>query len=163
MELTTFHTLTCLVALVLAGQGSTGPVPGRSRRSDDLDPLEAVVGGLSEKVDHLTAQLQAQDSQLKSQGAVIAAMEQPVAFTATFPSADIMKNMAHDGDVEVDLYKESKLLVRAGACCTGHVSGANMATVHLETGETIRLQLSRGTMVWGSLHSTFSGFKLSPN
>ncbi|KAK7496623.1 hypothetical protein BaRGS_00012030 [Batillaria attramentaria] len=75
----------------------------------------------------------------------------------------IMKNLGHNDDVEVDLYKDTQLLVRAGACCSEHISGANMATVHLEEGQTMHLRLSRGSKLWGFLHSTFSGFKLSPN
>lgn len=201
-----FRLFVCLLYGFLLGHVTTSPVLKRDRRSDDSNPLEAVISSLSARVDQLTAQMQAQDAVQRDHAAIIAAMEQQVAFTVTFSGAadvenlgqgqtlkfsrvifdtdsaynvntgiftaptagiyvfymHIMKNMNHDSDIEVDLYHENAILVRAGACCTGHVSGANMATVHLEKGETVRAQLSRGTMLWGYLHTTFSGFRLSP-
>ena len=67
-----------------------------------------------------------------------------------------------EGAVEVDIYADSTLLLRAGACCKSLNSASNLVTVHLNKGHTVHVQIYRGTMFWGGVHTSFSGFKLAP-
>ncbi|KAK7477085.1 hypothetical protein BaRGS_00031671, partial [Batillaria attramentaria] len=144
MASTTFRMTTCLLSLVLTSHVTTvTSAPKRDRRSDDSDPLEAVVSGLSQTVSQLTAQLQAQ-------GAQISALDTRVG------EHTVMRH--GDGDtVQLDLYKGSTRLVVAYGCCSTYNSGSNLATVHLNKGETVHVQIDTGTMLWGG-HTSFSGF-----
>ncbi|KAK7496716.1 hypothetical protein BaRGS_00012123, partial [Batillaria attramentaria] len=189
-------TVITISVLILAILGHVTSIPDlvRGPRSDDREPLEAAVSGLTQKVDELTAQLQAQGTQMNVMSTQIAALQQPVAFSATFSANDIeglgtgqtlkfdkvlfnagsgydhttgyftapvMLNIQHPEKVEVDLYKGSTRLVRSAGCCTGYDSGSNMAAVHLEKGETTHVQVSQGSIMWGYLHTTFTGYKLT--
>ncbi|KAK7102615.1 complement C1q subcomponent subunit B-like [Littorina saxatilis] len=192
-----------------------GEVRGRMRRSDDSDPLVAVVSMLTQKVDLLTSQLAAQDlycknqiNQLKSR---VAATEQPVAFTAYFGHAGtnihalsvgqtvkfdtalfnagsaynpttgvftapspgtyvVFVHILHsflpgadeEGPIEVHIYADHTRLLRVGACCKNMNSASNMVTVRLTQGQAVHVQVFKGTMLLGGIHSSFSGYKLNP-
>lgn len=61
--------------LLLLGHVNTSAAGDRGRRSDDSDPLEAVVSALSQKVEQLTAQLTALDARLVSQDTEITSLQ----------------------------------------------------------------------------------------
>ena len=68
--MTVLHLMIATLGLLSLASGEVrggGGGGGRGRRSDDLDPLEAVVSGLSQKLDQLTQQLAALDAYSKSE------------------------------------------------------------------------------------------------
>lgn len=54
-------------AVLLVGHVTAELPVARDKRSDDLDPMETVVSGLSQQVSQLTAQLQALDNKCSQQ------------------------------------------------------------------------------------------------
>ena len=68
-----------------------------------------------------------------------------------------------EGPVEVDMMlNSSQRLLRVGACCVNMNSGSNLVTAHLSQGHTLHVQIVKGSMFLGVLHSSFSGYRLSP-
>ncbi|KAK7496713.1 hypothetical protein BaRGS_00012120 [Batillaria attramentaria] len=154
----TFATLAFLVVVVT--QVTSNVVPHRARRSDDADPLTAVISGMSEKLDQLTAQLQAQSAEINA----LKEQDPDVAFTAVVSASDVenlvMRNYVHEELIQTAIYKGSTRLGGwADACCHGHDSGSTMVTVNLNKGEEVHVQIYSGSQLWGG-HTTFTGFKL---
>ena len=75
--------------------------------------------------------------------------------------------MMHSGQeaqgswIEADIYAGSRWLLRVAACCESLDSGSNMVTVHLQQGDQVWMQVSKGTALWGGGHSSFSGIRLT--
>ncbi|KAK7476966.1 hypothetical protein BaRGS_00031825 [Batillaria attramentaria] len=203
----TLMTLFCHVTVALPA--------ARSRRSDDADPLQAVVNGLSQQLTQLTAQLQARDAlhdqqiaELKSRldnniETRVATLETPVAFTVRSSKADVtglgtgtsahipckltpkhmdnhvrvlsfsnlrvrkwrlLQGMAHHSEQtsELQIYKGQSFLANVFNCCTGDAANSALATVHLNQGDTVHVQMARGSSFYGGPYTAFSGMKLSP-
>ena len=174
-------------------------ITARSRRSDDSNPLEAVVSQLSQTV----AQLQAQVSGLTAK---TSELETAVGFTvrfsephvtglglnqpAVFDVVDFNAGGGYDRNTGVFTVPRSGTYVLAFtlqrydsegvttifAIRKGDVTiasaeagyspfehGARVVTVHLNEGETVTVQATLGTTVYGGMATVFTGFRFSPS
>lgn len=80
-----------LVAHAMSHVITAGPDQGLGRWADDLHPLATVLSGLSQRVDKLTSHLEAQGLKMDLMATQIAAVQQPVTFSASFTSSDVEK------------------------------------------------------------------------
>ncbi|KAK7508540.1 hypothetical protein BaRGS_00000106 [Batillaria attramentaria] len=165
MDTRTFKSLS-VTLLILVWMGHVTSGSSRDRRSDDINPLEAVVSDMSQKVNLLTAEVAA----LKTRAEVIfnaGSGYNPTSGLFTAPSSgtyvffvNVMRH-ANDPTVQLNIFKGGSLALRAYACCSTYANGSGLVTLHLNQGETVHVQIDIGSSLNGA-YSTFSGFKISP-